>query len=182
MSPHTPLFAALLVSAAPAFAAPAPAAPATPPPMTHVTFRAADGSDRGMAMLSEGPSGVLVRLQLKGLSPGWHAVHFHAKGDCSDNAAGFQASGAHIHAMEHPHGLLNPKGPDMGDLPNLYATADGTVNAEVFSALVSLRGTGPRPALMDADGSAIVVHANADDGVTQPIGGAGARVACAVVR
>lgn len=157
-------------------AAPVPAAP----PMAHVTFKAGDGSDRGMAMLSEGPSGVLVRLQLKGLAPGWHGIHFHAKGDCSDSAAGFMASGAHIHAMEKPHGLLNPNGPDMGDLPDVYATADGSVNAEIFPALVSMKGAGGRPGL--ADGSAIVVHANADDGLTQPIGGAGARIACAVVK
>ena len=182
MSPCTPVLAALALAlalaAAPALAAPAPAAGA----MAHVTFKAGDGSDRGMAMLTDAPTGVMLRLELKGLPPGWHGIHFHAKGDCSDNAAGFLASGAHIHAMEHPHGLMNPNGPDMGDLPNVYAAADGTVHAEVFSTLVSMNGAGGRSALADADGSAIVVHANADDGATQPIGGAGPRIACAVVK
>jgi Cu-Zn family superoxide dismutase len=70
----------------------------------------------------------------------------------------------------------------MGDLPNVYASADGVVKAEVFSALVSFTGAGGRPALRDADGSALVVHASADDYTTQPIGGAGGRVACAVIK
>ncbi len=145
-------------------------------------FKGAAGADVGTARLSEGPSGVLVRLDLKGLKPGWHAIHFHAKGDCSD--ATFTAAGGHINhaASPKPHGLLNPAGPDFGDLPNIFAAADGTVKAEVFSALVSFSGQGDRPGLKDADGSALVIHENPDDFTTQPIGGAGARVACAVIR
>ena len=140
------------------------------------------GKPAGALSLSEGPTGVLMRLELTGLTPGWHAIHFHEKADCSD--AAFASAGAHINHMEmkKPHGLLNPQGPDMGDLPNVYVAADGTAHAEVFSALVSLKGAGDRPALQDADGSALVVHASPDDGVTQPIGGAGARVACAAIK
>jgi len=162
--------AALCLAAGPALAADLSAA-----------FEGSGGEDRGTAALSEGPSGVLVRLELKGLTPGWHAVHFHAKGDCSDPA--FQSAGGHINHMPDakPHGLLNPQGPDFGDLPNVWAGADGAVHAQVFSALVSFGGEGGRPALKDADGSALVVHAGPDDFTTQPIGGAGARVACAVV-
>jgi Cu-Zn family superoxide dismutase len=144
-------------------------------------FKGAGGADVGTARLSEGPTGVLVRLDLKGLKPGWHAIHFHAKGDCSD--AAFTAAGGHInHATPKPHGLLNPAGPDMGDLPNVHAAADGTAKAELFSALVSFSGQGDRPGLKDADGSALVIHENPDDFMAQPIGGAGARVACAVVK
>lgn len=157
-------------------AAAAAAAPAAQAPAAHtISFKAGDGANRGTARLSAGPSGVLMRLELSGLTPGWHAIHFHAKGDCGD--AAFQNAGGHInHAQAKPHGLLNPQGPDMGDLPNVYAGADGMVRAEVFSALVTMAG------LMDQDGSAVVVHANPDDYVTQPIGGAGARVACAVIK
>lgn len=155
----------------------APALAAEP----SVAFKAGDGASRGSATLTEGPTGVLLRLSLTGLTPGWHGVHFHAKGDCSD--AAFNNAGAHInHATPKPHGLLNADGPDFGDLPNVYAGADGKVMAEVFSALVSMKGMGGRPGLMDANGSAIVVHASPDDGKAQPIGGAGARVACAVVK
>ena len=60
--------------------------------------------------------------------------------------------------------------------------ADGTANAEAFSALVSLGAGSDRPNLLDADGSALVIHASPDDHITQPIGGAGARVGCAVIR
>ncbi len=146
------------------------------------SFKGIGGADVGTARLSEGPTGVLVRLDLKGLKPGWHAIHFHAKGDCSD--AAFNAAGGHInHAQTpKPHGLLNARGPDFGDLPNVFAGADGTAKAEAFSALVSFTGQGGRPALRDADGSALVIHASPDDYTAQPIGGAGARVACAVIR
>ena len=79
------------------------------------------------------------------------------------------------------HGLLNPDGNEAGDLPNLYVAADGTGTAELFSGYVSLSGKSTRPALMDTDGSALVIHASPDDHKTQPIGGAGARVACGVI-
>ncbi|OYX31374.1 MAG: superoxide dismutase [Caulobacterales bacterium 32-69-10] len=145
------------------------------------SFKGSGGADVGTARLSEGPTGVLVRLDLKGLKPGWHAIHFHAKGDCSD--AAFNAAGGHInHATPKPHGLLNAAGPDFGDLPNVYAASDGTAKADIFSALVSFSGEGGRPGLKDADGSALVIHENLDDYMAQPIGGAGARVACAVIR
>lgn len=139
------------------------------------------GTKIGELKLSEGPTGVLLHLTAKGLAPGWHAMHFHAVGDCSD--AGFQKSGAHINHAGHkmPHGLLNPEGPDFGDLPNFHVGADGMANAEAFSPLVKLSGSSNRPSLLDTDGSALVIHANPDDYMTQPIGGAGARVACAVI-
>ncbi|WP_235399128.1 superoxide dismutase family protein [Sphingomonas sp. SRS2] len=142
----------------------------------------AGGGKIGEVTLTNGRSGVLLRLTASGLTPGWHAMHFHATGDCSDQ--GFQKSGAHINHEDHktPHGLLNPEGPDFGELPNIHVAADGTVNAEAFSALVSLDAASSRPNLLDADGSALVIHASPDDHVTQPIGGAGARVACAVIR
>ena len=140
------------------------------------------GAPLGRATLVDGPTGVLVRLEIGGLKPGWHAVHFHAKGDCDDPS--FNSAGAHINhpTAAKPHGLLNPGGPDFGDLPNVWAGSDGRVHAQFFSALVSIDGQGGRPALKDADGSALVVHENADDYTAQPIGGAGPRVACGAVR
>jgi Cu-Zn family superoxide dismutase len=98
-------------------------------------------------------------------------------------APDFKSAGAHVHTTATVvHGLLNPNGNDNGDLPNLYAAADGSAVTEVFSPLVSLKGAGGRPALLDADGSAIVIHASPDDHTSQPIGGAGARSACGVVK
>lgn len=124
---------------------------------------------------------MIVRLQLKGLTPGWHAIHFHEKGECSN--ADFTSAGGHVHDMTPAiHGLLNTDANDKGDLPNIFANADGTANAEVYSTAVALKGPAGRPALMDGDGSAIVVHANQDDFKAQPIGGAGARVGCGVIK
>ena len=172
------LAATLAAPLAQAQTAPAPAAP----PSVTATLKTADGAAIGSAVLTEGPSGVLVRIEVKGLTPGWHGLHFHEKGDCTD--AKFMNSGGHVQmaGMKMPHGLLNPKGPDFGDLPNLYVQADGSAKAEVFSSNVSLKGAEGRTTLLDADGAALVIHANPDDQTSQPIGGAGARIACGVIR
>ncbi len=147
------------------------------PPSAEI--KAPDGKVLGQAVFRAAPTGVLVQVKVSGLTPGWHGMHFHAKGDCGDMK--FLNSGAHINhaAMPHPHGLLNPGGPDMGDLPNIFVGADGTAEAQVFTSLVMWSGEG---SLTDADGSALVFHANADDHTTQPIGGAGDRIACAVIK
>ena len=140
----------------------------------------AGGKTVGTAWITEAPHGVLVRVEVKGLTPGWHGMHFHEKGACT--APDFKSAGAHVHgAMAGVHGLLNPAATESGDLPNIFVGADGSGGAEVYSTLVSLGGADGRPALLDADGSALVIHASPDDHKTQPIGGAGARVACGVL-
>ena len=138
-------------------------------------LKGADGQAIGTATLTEAPHGVLLRLQAKGLTPGWHGLHFHEKGDCSKSD--FTSAGAHVHgAGTAVHGLLNPSGNETGDLPNIHAGTDGEASAEVFTNLTTLA------ALRDADGSAVVIHANPDDHMAQPIGGAGPRVACAEIK
>ncbi|WP_269716460.1 superoxide dismutase family protein [Caulobacter sp. NIBR2454] len=160
----------------------ATAAVAQTPPSAEIKNNA--GAAVGSATFREGPKGVLVQVKVSGLTPGWHGIHFHAVGDCSDTAK-FQKSGAHInHAGDHkmPHGLLNPAGSDFGELPNIFAGADGVAEAQLWTSLVSWSGKDGRPGLADADGSALVIHANQDDHLSQPIGGAGDRVACAVIK
>ena len=127
--------------------------------------------------LTPAPKGVLLRVAATGLTPGWHAIHFHSVGDCSDGAAGFKKSGGHVHeGGPIVHGLLNARANDEGDLTNIHADANGRATADIFSSLVTA------DKLMDADGSAVVIHAKPDDYATQPIGGAGDRVACAIVK
>ena len=141
-----------------------------------------DGAVIGTAELTQGPHGVLLRLDLEDLPGGgrYHAFHIHRHGDCSDPGEGFQASGGHLNPQGRAHGLLNPDGPDAGDFANLYADGDGTVDAEFFTPHASLDGTtGAR--ILDDDGAALVIHARPDDHVSQPIGGAGARIACGVI-
>lgn len=140
-----------------------------------------DGSPRGKVTVSAAPKGVVLKIEAKGLTPGWHGIHFHEKGDCSDPK--FTSAGSHVHnAKPVVHGLLNPNANDSGDLPNIFADSTGSATAEIYSTLVSFKGGSTTPSLLDADGSAVVIHANADDHTSQPIGGAGDRVACAVIR
>lgn len=170
-----------LAATALALAALITASPALAQASATAIVKSGDGKEAGVVTVTEAPHGVLLKLELKGLTPGWHAVHFHEKGDCG--APDFKSAGAHVHtAATTVHGLLNPGANDSGDLPNIFASADGSATAEAYSPLVSLKGAGGRPALLDADGSSIVVHANADDHMSQPIGGAGARAACGVIR
>ncbi|WP_428409148.1 superoxide dismutase family protein [Hyphococcus sp.] len=136
----------------------------------------AQGEKTGEVALQDAPEGILMRVSISGLSEGWHGMHLHQVGDCSDGADGFKASGGHINPEENEHGLLNPSGYEAADLPNIYAGASGVAAAELFNTKLSLSDGGP---LLDADGFAVVVHENADDHMTQPIGGAGGRVACA---
>ncbi len=148
-------------------------------------FRNGDGAETGAVAFSEGPRGLLIRVDVKGLSEGWHAMHLHEVGDCSDGAEGFKASGGHINPHGREHGLLNPDGEELADIPNIYAGPDGRATAEIYRAGVSLRGRsggGERHPIVDEDGFAVVIHENADDHMTQPIGGAGDRVACAALR
>ncbi len=150
-------------------------------------FAGPDGTEMGAIVFTNGPQGVLMRVDVQGLSEGWHAMHLHQVADCSDGAAGFKASKGHVNPDGNEHGLLNPKGSERADIPNIYAGPDGRVTAEIYRAGVSLYPSvagsaqnGPHP-LLDDDGFAVIIHENPDDHMTQPIGGAGARVACAAI-
>lgn len=143
-------------------------------------FESADGAPMGYVMFKSVPNGgVLLRIDISGLTPGWHGIHLHQKADCSDGADGFKASGSHINPGAKAHGLLNPDGYEAADMPNIFAGADGRATAEIFNADASLDGDAA--VLRDADGFAIIVHESPDDHMTQPIGGAGKRVACAAL-
>jgi Cu-Zn family superoxide dismutase len=167
---HSTIVLAVWAIALPALAEPA---------ALTVQIKGPMGQAMGAATLTEAPGGLLIRIEVSGLTPGWHGLHFHEKGDCG--AADFKSAGAHTHdAAPAVHGLLNPAANETGDLPNLFAGADGSAKAEVFTTRVSLSRSGAG-ALLDGDGSALVIHAAPDDHLSQPIGGAGARVACAAI-
>lgn len=144
-------------------------------------LRGPEGHILGKVTVTGAPHGVLIRIEAKDLTPGWHGVHLHEKAQC--DGPSFQSAGGHIHSgTPVVHGLLDPKANDSGDLPNIYVDPNGTVTVELYSTLVSLDGNGGLPALRDSDGSALVIHAKPDDYHSQPIGGAGDRVACAAIR
>lgn len=146
----------------------------------EATLTSATGARVGRAVLTQGATGLLIRIEAEGLTPGWHGVHIHATGQC---AAPFTSAGGHINHGDPkaPHGLLNAGGPDDGDLPNVFADAQGRVNAEVFTTRARIARSGPGQWLWDTDGSALVIHARMDDQTSQPIGGAGDRVVCGVM-
>lgn len=155
------------------------AAPAKPAPVAASAIAqiiGGSGAQVGTAKLEQGPHGVLMEVTINagGLTPGWHGLHLHEKGDCSD-VGSFTLSGGHHGKGDGRHGLNNPAGPEMGDLPNIWAAADGSAALEAFSSLYELAPS------LEGDGIALVIHENRDDHITQPIGGAGARVACGVI-
>jgi Cu-Zn family superoxide dismutase len=116
----------------------------------------------------------LLKLELKDVPSGVHAVHIHEVGRC--DAPTFESAGAHVAASGRQHGFLATAGPHAGDLPNLEVPATKTLAVEHFVRDVTL-AAGPT-SLLDADGSAIVIHAAKDDYVTDPAGNSGDRIAC----
>ena len=146
-------------------------------PRAYAELKDRDGNSVGMATFQEVPSGVLIEVNVKGLTPGLHAVHVHTVGKCEGPA--FTSAGGHFNPGQKKHGLKSPEGPHAGDMPNMYVAKDGTGRFEVLADNITLKA-GDR-SVFDADGSAIVVHAGADDDVTDPTGNAGDRAACGVI-
>lgn len=151
-------------------------------PQAGADFVDAKGQSLGKAVLEGGPNGTLITLELKGLPPGQKAIHIHGVGHCDDGEAGFKHSGSHLNPDSSKHGFLNPEGPDAGDLPNFFVHADGTAWAQFFAPGANLAKSDQGGHILDDDGAALVIHANRDDHQSQPIGGAGDRIACAVIK
>ena len=137
----------------------------------------AQGNVVGTAGFTEGAGGLVVSVEARGLAPGEHGIHLHETGACDPPA--FESAGGHINPAEAQHGLSNPQGPHAGDLPGISGADDGTAVYEATTDRVTL--SGGDASLLDADGSAIVIHADADDQATDPTGNSGDRVACGVV-
>lgn len=135
-----------------------------------------DGASIGTASVRVERGAAWLRVAVSGLAPGVHGIHLHAVGKCE--APGFASAGGHLNPTGRQHGTLNPSGSHLGDLPNLVVGADGTgrLDYRLNQAAVSLRS-----ALFDADGTAVVIHAGADDYRTDPSGNSGGRIACGVV-
>lgn len=137
-----------------------------------------DGQEMGTAELEETLAGVLVTVRLKGLPPGGHAFHIHDIGRCEPP---FASSGKVLNPLNAKHGLRHEEGPAMGNMPNLYAGANGDVSAEVLNPFVTLAPDADG-SLVRESGTAIIVRANPDDHKTQPEGNSGAPIACGVIK
>ena len=142
------------------------------------------GNSIGSVELEQTAGGVRVTVKLDSanvVKPGLHGIHFHAVGKCEGPA--FTSAGSHYNPAGKSHGLQSPGGPHAGDLPNLPIDAStATQGGYRWTATTDLIALSPGPAtLFDADGAALVIHANPDDQVTDPTGISGDRVACAVI-
>lgn len=135
----------------------------------------ADGASMGTVTLTQTPHGVLIAADVSGLAPGGHGFHIHAVGSCTPD---FAAAGDHFNPGDVGHGYLNSGGVHAGDLPNIYASADGAARADYFTTTITL-DAGADHSLFDTDGSAIIIHENPDTYGADA--GAGGRVACGVI-
>lgn len=136
-----------------------------------------NGANVGELHLIQEGDMVHIVGEVSNLPPGPHGLHIHAVGSCTPD---FSAAGGHFNPFNRQHGLWNPQGPHAGDLANLMVAEDGTGTYDYKTSNVTLR-SGPT-SLFDQDGSAIVIHANPDDYVTDPTGGSGDRIACGVIQ
>lgn len=136
--------------------------------------RSAAGASVGTLSFLTTSTGVRITGTLTGLPAGAHGIHLHSVGRC--DAPEFTTAGGHLNPASAQHGLENAAGPHAGDLPNITANASGSAQVEMTTPRTMMSE------LLDADGTAIVVHAAADDQRTDPSGNSGARIACGIVR
>lgn len=134
------------------------------------------GTTAGTISLQQGSADALtLHITLSGLAPGLHGIHLHTVGRCDGPA--FISAGGHLNPGQHQHGTDNPAGSHLGDMPNLTVAPDGTVSTDLA---VAANRQALEASLFDADGTAVVIHASADDYKTDPSGNSGARIACGV--
>lgn len=146
-------------------------------PAAKATLKDAAGKEIGTATFSKARGGVKVHVVVAGLTPGKHGIHIHAAGKCE--APDFKSAGGHFNPTGKHHGLRNPQGAHAGDMPNLTAGKNGKATA-TFTARGATLGEG-EGSLFGPDGTALVIHAAADDEKTDPAGNSGDRIACGVI-
>ena len=141
------------------------------------TLRGANGAPAGTAIIAAAGDRLTITVAAAGLSAGLHGVHLHMVGTC--DAPSFASAGGHLNPQGHQHGTANPAGSHLGDLPNLSIGSNG---AGTLTADLRATRAEAETALFDADGTALVIHADPDDYKTDPSGNSGTRIACGVLK
>ena len=131
------------------------------------------GQQIGTVRAWQTPGGISFRINASGLPAGVHGIHVHPIGKC--DPPDFASAGTHWNPAGKQHGLNNPNGPHAGDMPNVTVAKNGVLQETVVLPHATLAE------LLDADGASILIHANADDYVSQPSGNSGPKIACAVL-
>lgn len=136
------------------------------------------GDSIGTAELTEEDEGIRVKLNAKNLPEGPHGFHFHESGKCE--VPNFESAGGHFNPTDTSHGVDHEEGPHAGDLPNFIVGEDGKIVEEFLAEHVTLKGR-EENSLLQEGGTALIIHAEADDGKTQPSGDSGDRIVCGVI-
>ena len=136
------------------------------------------GAEVARATLRPDGNQVRVDVTTTAIPAGTHGIHIHAVGSCQ--GPDFESAGGHFNPSNRAHGLENPAGPHNGDMVNMVVGPSEHTNYRSTSTHITL--TTGAANLFDADGSALVIHASADDQRTDPSGNSGARIACGVIR